>query len=233
MNSHHDSNLTASSRLGVEKLARLVKGRQEASLEDIAKIIDNDVAVTGRLMAKAYPRAPARQEATVQMATSRVGINYVIVLYITDLLNQYVVEVFQDRAGIALTKQDASLVSLEERDYLVASVKFSGKATGSISLVFSSTMSLLIADRVLADGEELTLESINQAVCIMMNTIAAHMQAGLSEGKLPCTFEAAEIGQEGSFQKDPLPGGSNEEFFFRHGGQGLRVRLNVKPFSLG
>jgi CheY-specific phosphatase CheX len=218
---------------GIEKIARLVAGRQDASLEDIARIINDDATVTGRLMERAYPRAPARETATIQMATSRVGIKYVIILYITDLLTQYVIETFQQKADLALTKEDASLVALEERDHLVACMKFTGKATGKVSLIFSSTMSLLIADRVLADGVELTLESINSAVSELVNTIGASMQAGLSAGRLPCQFEPVEIGQQSSFQNEKIPGGTLEEFYFRHGAHGLRVQLSVNPFSLG
>jgi hypothetical protein len=228
--SHYES---PTSRIDVEKIAKLVAGRQQASLEDIAQIINNDVQVTGRLMERAYPRAPARESATIQMATSRVGINYVIILYITDLLTQYVVETFQDKAGISLTKEDASLVPLEERDYLVASVKFSGKASGKISLVFSSTMSLLIADRILAEGEEMTLESINAAISEVVDTIGANMQKGLSAGRLPCQFEPAEIGHHSYIQTEKIPGGALEEFYFRHAGQGLRIQLSLNPFSQG
>lgn len=222
-----------SSSQDVAKIAKLVRSREEASLEEIAAIIDNDVAVTGRLMAKAYPRAPARETATIQMATSRVGINYVIVLYITEILTQYIIETFQKRASIALTKENASLVPLEDREHIVASVRFSGKASGRISLVLSSTMCLTIADRMLADGVEMTLENINGAVCEIVNTVAGTMQAALSAGRLPCQFEPAEVGQQSLSPDVKIPGGSNEEFYFRHGGQGLRVHLAVNPFSLG
>jgi hypothetical protein len=217
---------------GIEKIAQLVARRQNGSLEEIARIIDNDSAVTGKLMARAYPRAPAREGATVQMATSRVGINYVIVLYITELLTQYVIETFQTQASIALTKDDPALMPLEERSFLVASVKFKGKATGKISLVFSSSMSLLVADRLLGEGVEMNLETMHAAIADIATSIAVSLQAGLCDGRLTCTVEPPEVSIEEFFPEDRVPGGSNEEFYFRHGSHGLRVHLSVSPFSL-
>jgi hypothetical protein len=217
----------------IEKLARIVDIRQRASLDEIARVIDNDHALTGPLMQRAYPRAPVRQAATIQMATSRVGINYIIILLMTDLLTQYVLEMFQDMASIALTKDDPSLIPLEERSYLVASVKFKGKANGTVYFVFTSAMSLLVADRVLGAGVELNVETINDAVSQLTGEIARNLEQGLCAGRLPCTVEEPEISLGNMALPATVPGGSHEEFYFRHSGHGLRVHLCVSPFSLG
>jgi CheY-specific phosphatase CheX len=217
----------------IRKLARLVDIRQVASLDEIANVIDNDSALTGPLMQRAYPKAPVRQAATLQMATSRVGINYIIVLLITDLITQYVLEIFQEMAGMSLTKDDPALMLHEGRSYLVATVRFKGKASGTLFFVFSSTMSLQVADRLLGAGEEMTMENINAAVMEITSAIATHLEAGLNAGRLPCKVEPPVVSLQETFPEERIPGGTNEEFYFRQGTHGLRVHLCVSPFSLG
>ena len=217
----------------IEKLARLVDLRQRASLDEIATVIDNDHALTGPLMQRAYPRAPIRQAATIQMATSRVGINYILILLMTDLLTQYVLQAFQEMAAISLTKDDPSLIPLEERSHLVASVKFKGKANGTVYFVLTSAMSLLIADRMLGEGVELTLETIDEAVSRLIDRIARNLEQGLSAGRLPCTVEPPELSLGTLTRPELAPGGTHEEFYFRYSGHGVHVHLCVSPFSLG
>jgi hypothetical protein len=63
--------------------------------------------------------------------------------------------------------------------------------------------------------------------------IARNLEQGLCAGRLPCTVEEPELSL-GSFSVPPaVPGGTHEEFYFRHSGHGLRVHLCVSPFSLG
>jgi len=216
----------------IKKLARLVDIRQVASLDEIAKVIDNDSALTGPLMRRAYPKAPVREAATLQMATSRVGINYIIVLLITDLITQFVLETFQERAGMALVKDDPSLMLHEGRSYLVATVRFKGKASGTLFFVFSSTMSLQVADRLLGAGEEMTMENINSAVSEITGIIATNLEAGLTAGRMPCKVDPPVVTLEETYPEERIHGGTNEEFYFRQGSHGLRVHLSVSPFSL-
>jgi CheY-specific phosphatase CheX len=217
----------------VRKLAKLVDIRQVGSLDEIANVIDNDSALTGPLMKRAYPKAPVREAATLQMATSRVGINYIIILLITDLITQYVLETFQQMVGMTLVKDDPSLMLHEGRSYLVATVRFKGKASGTLFFVFSSTMSLQVADRLLGAGEEMTMENINAAVREITGVIATNLEAGLTAGRMPCKVEPPIVSLEETFPQERVHGGTNEEFYFRQGSHGLRVHLSVSPFSLG
>jgi CheY-specific phosphatase CheX len=202
-------------------------------MDEIATVIDNDHALTGPLMQRAYPRAPVRHAATIQMATSRVGINYILILLMTDLLTQYVLATFQEMAAISLTKDDPSLIPLDQRSHLVASVKFKGKANGTVYFVFTSAMSLLVADRVLGAGVELTLETNDEAVIQITSEIARNLERGLCAGRLPCTVETPEITLGEMQRPAPVPNGTHEEFYFRYSGHGLHVHLCVSPFSLG
>ncbi len=217
----------------IDKLAKLVDIRQRASMDEIANVIENDSALTGPLMQRAYPKAPVRHTATIQMATSRVGINYVIVLLITDLVTQFVLETFQEVAGMYLVKDDPSLMLHEGRSYVVAAVRFKGKASGTLFFVFSSTMCLQVADRLLTAGEEMTIENMHAAVEHLTQAIATKLQAGLEAGRLPSNVEPPEVSLMTTFPEERVPGGVMEELYFRQGTHGLRVHLCIKPLSLG
>jgi CheY-specific phosphatase CheX len=217
----------------IKRLGRLVDIRHRASLDEIATVIEGDSALTGPLMQRAYPQAPIRQTATLQMATTRVGINYILVLLITDLLTQYVLEVFQSAAAIPLVKDDPALMLREGRSHLVATVRFKGKAGGTVFFVFSSNLTLHVADRLLAPGEEMTLENMHASVAELIGLVAKNLEQGLNAGRLPCQIEAPQVSLMDHFPDERAPGGTNEEFYFRHGTSGLRVHLCISPFSLG
>jgi CheY-specific phosphatase CheX len=231
--SEHPPGTSHRSTQDIKRLGRLVDIRQRASLDEIATVIEGDSALTGPLMERAYPKAPVRQAATLQMATSRVGINYILVLLITDLITQYVLEVFQSAAAIALVKDDPTLMLHEGRSYLVATVRFKGKASGALFFVFSSPLTLQVADRMLQAGEEMTLENMHAAVGELVGVIAKNLEQGLNAGRLPCKIEAPVVSMMDHFPDERSPGGTNEEFYFRTGTSGLRVHLSISPFSLG
>ena len=224
---------TPTSRAGVQTIAKLVERRDDASLDEIEGIIKSDTNVTGKLMRTAFPRAPAREGATIQMATSRVGINFVIVLYIVDLVTQYVVDAFQTTAGVTLTKDDPSMTPFESRHALVTSIKFGGKATGKISLVFSNAMAALLAERLLPADTEITFDHLSQAVEAVSAVIAENLQSGLGAGRLPCTMEPMEIAYHEDFVEEKIPGSTTEEIYFRYETYGFRAHLRVNPFTLG
>ncbi len=217
----------------ITKLAKLVDIRQRASLDEIAGVIHDDHAVTGPLMERAYPKAPVRQAATIQMATSRVGINYIIVLLLTDLVNQYVLETFQELVGMYLMKDDPSLMLHEGRSHVVATVRFQGKASGTLFFVFSNPLVMHVADRLLEPGEEMTIENMHAAVEHLTSVIATKLETGLNAGRLPGQVAPPEVSVMDVFPEERVPGGTTEEFYFRQGTLGLRVHLCVKPLSLG
>lgn len=216
----------------VNKIARLVDIRQRASLDEIATVIEDDHALTGPLMQRAYPKAPIRQQATVQMATSRVGINYIIVLLLTDLVTQYVLETFQEW-GLYLMKDDPALMLHEGRSHVVATVRFSGKASGVLFFVFSGALVAQLADRVLAPGEEMSVTNMNAAVEHVTAAIAAKLESGLTAGRLPGKVAPPVVGIMENFPHERVPGGTTEEFYFRQASLGLRVHLCVSPLKLG
>jgi CheY-specific phosphatase CheX len=217
----------------VAKIAQLVHGRQTASLEEIAKIIKSDASVTGRLMARAYPRAPARETATIQQATSRVGLNYVVVLFIADLLTKCVLETFESILSLSLKKDDPAAMLIEDSGCLIASVPFTGKATGKVSLAFSNDLSLLVAVRLFAGQPDVkyNLETMGAAVAEVVTLITSSLHTGLNNADLPSEVGQPEVILEQTFPRDDIPGATTEQFYFRQGTHGLRVNLCINPFA--
>lgn len=217
----------------VKKIAGLVKGRETASMEEITRIIDADRLVTQRLISLAYPRAAAREGATVEMATSRLGVNRVIFLIIGDLLKEAVVQTFEMMVSVSLEMDDSSMLPLAEQERLTGSVKFTGQTSGQVTLAFSSHLSLLIAARLLGGNleDEYSPEAIRDAIGELVNIVTGNLQSRLYDAGLPSEVGLPEVRLLPALPKNVFPGGSSEHFFFRQGMHNLAVNLSIAPFS--
>jgi CheY-specific phosphatase CheX len=215
---------------GVKKIASLVRGKNSASMEEITNIIDPDQMVTQRLISMAYPRAAARIGATVQMATSRLGLNRVIVVLVGDLLTHALMETFETMVALPMEPCTSSTMTLAEHGYLTGSVKFTGQATGQVSLTFSPHLSLLIATRLLGGNmEDHDLEAIHDAIGELVNIITGSLQSKLCDAGLPSEVGLPEVNFQASLPKEPVPGGSMDQFFFSHGIHTLAMTLSIDP----
>src|ERR1700677_2156608 len=135
--------------LEAQKIGELVRGRQKSSMDDIAKIIHGDKKVTQRLITMAFPKISAQKDATLQMATSRLGITRVICLMVSDLLNKTIVDTFSTMFDLKMEMIDPTTTGPWESTRMVATVKFTGKTNGEITLAFSWPLSVLIAATIM------------------------------------------------------------------------------------
>jgi CheY-specific phosphatase CheX len=216
----------------VDKIAGLVKGKDNSSMEEIVKIIDTDRVVTQRLITMAFPRPAARKDATVQMATSRLGITRVILLLVGDLLKQAVIETFETMVSLSLEIDDLAQMPSPQQGQLIASVKFKGKTNGEVTLAFSPYLSLFITARLM-DGnleDEYPPEVVNDTIGELVNIITGNLQSRLYDAGLPSEVELPEVKLQTSFPAETIPGSSSEQFFFRNATHGLGVNLCIVPF---
>ena len=216
----------------VQKIAGLVKGRESASMDEIVRIIDTDRLVTQRLITMAFPRAAARKDATVQMATSRLGITRVIMVIVGDLLTQAVIETFETMVSLPLETDNPSLMPAAEPGQLIGSVKFKGRTNGEVTLMFSPYLSLFITARLM-DGnleDEYPPEVITDAIGEIVNIVTGNLQSRLYDAGLPSEVELPQVMLQSTFPKDTIPGSSSEQFFFHHDTHGLGVNLCIAPF---
>ena len=215
----------------VQKIAGLVKGRESASMEELTEIINTDSGVTQRLITLAYPRQAARLGATVQMATSRLGVNRVIVVMVGDLLTKAVIETFETMCAMTLEAAEPSTITLSEYGFLTGSVKFTGETTGQVTLAFSQHLSLMIAAELLGGDldEEHPPEVINDAIGELVNIVTGNLQSKLCDAGLPSEVGLPEVKFQRTLPDDSVPGGSNDQFFFRCGMHALAVILSIDP----
>ena len=218
---------------GVKKIVDLVKGKDSSSMQEIVRIIDTDHMVSQRLIKMAYPKAAARQGATVQMATSRLGVNRVIVVMVGELLSQAVIETFETMVSMTLEKDDSPSISLGDHYLLTGTVKFSGKTNGIVSLAFSPHLTLLLCARLM-DGtmdDKYPPEVTHDVVGEIVNIITGNLQSRLCDAGFPSEMGLPEVKYVPTLPKDTVRGGSSDQFFFRHSIYSLAAHLSVDPKS--
>jgi CheY-specific phosphatase CheX len=218
--------------VSVDKIAGLVKGRASASMEEITEIIDSNTGVTQKLISLAYPKQAARLGATVQMATSRLGVNRVIVVMVGDLLTKSVIETFETMVEMTLEVSDGT-VPLADHGYLTGTVRFTGENSGQVTLAFSPHLSLLITAKVMGGdlgGEEHTPAIINDAVGELVNIVTGSLQSKLSDAGLRSEVGLPVVQYSSTLPREAaIAGGSNDHFYFRCGVHTLVAHLSVDP----
>jgi CheY-specific phosphatase CheX len=215
----------------VQKIAGLAKGRESATMEEITEIISSASGVTQRLMTLAYPRQTARLGATVQMATSRLGVNKVIVVMVGDLLSKAVMETFETMVGMNLEVADPSTIGPTEHSYLTGTVRFTGQNNGQVTLAFSPHLSLVIATTLLGGDmdEEHAPETINDTIGELVNIVTGNLQSKLCDADLQSDVGLPVVKFEATLPSGTVEGGSFDQFFFRCGMHMLAVSLSIDP----
>ena len=214
----------------VEKIANLAKGRDLATMEEITEIISTDSGVTQRLISMAYPKKDARLGATVQMATSRLGVNRVIVVMVGDLLTKAMHETFETMLEMPLVLEEHSEMSLADHGFLTGSVRFTGQSNGLVTLAFSPHFSLMIAGRLLGGNmDEHTPEAINDVIGELVNIVTGNLQSKLCDAGLPSEVGLPQVSFQNTLPEEAVPGGSTDQFFFRHGAHTIAVCLSIDP----
>ena len=216
---------------GVAKIASLVDGREKASMDEITDILKTETGVTQRLISLAYPRKDARLGATVQMATSRLGVNRVIVVLVGELLTKAVIETFETMLAMPMELEENSAGSQVEHGYLAGSVRFSGKAEGMVTLAFSPHFSLTVAGHLLGGNldDEYPPEAINDVIGELVNIVTGNMQSKLCDAGLTSEVGLPVVTFQRKLPEEAVAGGSMDHFFFRHGLHTLAVCLSLDP----
>jgi CheY-specific phosphatase CheX len=219
--------------LSVTKIAGLVQGRASASMEEITELITTNSGVTQKLISLAYPKQAARLGATVAMATSRLGVNRVIVVMVGDLLAKAVIETFETMVEMTLETAETTSLSLADHGYLTGTVRFTGENCGQVTLAFSPHLALLITAKLMGGdlgGEEHTPEIINDAIGELVNIVTGSLQSKLSDAGLRSEVGLPQVSYQSTLPKEAaVNGGSSDQFFFRCGVHTLAVHLSIDP----
>ena len=215
----------------VEQIAGLVKGTN-SEMREITRIINRDTAVTQRCMMTAYPKAEIRENATLDMATTRLGLGRVISLIVADLLQQAVIETFSTMVGIGLTSEDPQTMPTAS-SYYIGSARFRGRATGDVLLAFPPPFERFITAQILGGSpqDKWDIETIHDTLGELVNIITGNLQSRLTDAGLPSEMGLPTVKQQSVFPTVTILGGTSDRFYFISGEHQLGVNLCISPFS--
>jgi CheY-specific phosphatase CheX len=217
---------------GVGQISDIVKGKDDADMREITRVIKRDTAVTQRCMITAYPKQELRDNATLDMATTRLGLSRVISLIVGDLLQASVVETFSTMIGIELQAEDPTQMPEPKSGYFIGSARFTGRATGDVLLAFPQEFGRFVTAQVLG-ADQFEPEAIFDALGELVNIVTGNLQSRLADANLPSEMGLPIVKQQSVFPTVTILGGSSDRFYFKNGEHNLGVNLCISPFSKG
>ncbi len=220
---------------GVEQIAGLVKSKDTASMEEITRIIKRDQAVTQRCMITAYPKADLRENATLSMATTRLGLSRVISLIVADLLQLSIVETFTTMVGLEMKSEDPAQMPTPPSGFIMGSARFTGRATGDVLLAFPHAFARFIAAQLLGGdpAAKWAPETLSDALGELVNIVTGNLQSRLADAGLPSEMGLPAVKETTLFPTVTILGGTSDRFYYRNGQHHLGVNLCISPFSKG
>ncbi len=219
----------------VMRLTQLV-ARQDADLDQIAKVITQDQSLTQRLLRAANPRARSDEEfliTTVEDALMRTGVGCVLLLAMGTPLTMALARTFQTMLGLKLESVHPKAVTQFPGEHLLGTIGFSGKAEGRVYLRLSPEGARRVAAGVMGmTPEELTdVAEINDAVGELLNIITGNFKSNLCDAGLDCRLHTPRVARTEGFDVPTVPGGGLERMAFRAAQLTLFVDVTVNPWN--
>jgi CheY-specific phosphatase CheX len=215
----------------VDQIAGLVKGTN-SEMREITRIINRDTAVTQRCMITAYPKAEMRENATLDMATTRLGLGRVISLIVGDLLQQAVIETFRTMVGLEMTSEDPVTMPTAPT-YFIGTARFKGRASGDVLLAFPPPFERFVTAQILGGSpqDKWEIETIHDTLGELVNIVTGNLQSRLTDAGLPSDMGLPVVKQQTVFPTVTILGGSSDRFYFVSGEHSLGVNLCISPFA--
>ena len=213
----------------VQKIAQLVSGRESAPMDEIVKILNCDASLSTRIITMAYPRVAARAGATVESAVSRLGIEYLIVLLIGELLSRAVKETFATMVSIKLEIGDPAKRPADRTQFHAAFVDFTGRANGRVLLEFSPELGYGIASRLLGETN-FSAELLTDAIGELVNIVTGNLQSQLDALGLGSKMQTPKPATKAIVEQKGIAGSRTEDMYFFEGPLDLCVHLCIKTF---
>jgi CheY-specific phosphatase CheX len=206
------------SSAAVLQLTRIV-ARQDSDLDEIAKIITKDKALSARLLRLANPRAESEDDyafTTVDEALLRTGLAPVMLLAMVDPLTRAVVKAF-GMFQAPLTPGHRLSTDAFGASHVAASVEFVGKAAGIITIRLTSPIARDIAAKIIGvTPEELADQAeINDVIGELANMVAGNLKSNLCDAGFPCTLSIPEVESTNDFKLKKTAGGVSDRLGFQ------------------
>lgn len=219
----------------VLRLTQLV-ARQDADLDEIAKMISTDPELTLRLLRAANPRAESDADFTVdtvEEALMRTGMGCVLLLAMGTPLKLAILKTFQTMAGIRLESVHPGQLPALSGPHLLGRIGFTGKAEGRVELRLSLPAARRVAAAVLGIPEaELTDPTvIADTMGELLNIVTGNFKSNLCDAGLDCRLQTPSVAQTDNVKTEVIPGGGIERMAFRGPQFHVFVAVIVNPWA--
>lgn len=228
-----------SSRLGIQAIPENVRqltslvSKQDASLDEITRLICKDRELTGRLLRAANPRALSEDDYTVtsvDAALMRAGVGCALLLAMSDPLIRAVKRTFQTMLNVDLKDTAPGVLAPLEDEHVVGEVSFEGKATGKVALRFSATAADAVAATVLGFTPDDPADT-DDVIGELSNMVVGNFKSNLCDAGLTCKLGPPQISRTSEFKLRPVGGGLAERTGFRAPGTEIFVDTLVNPWG--
>jgi CheY-like chemotaxis protein len=212
-------------------LAALV-AQQNVDLEEIARVIIKDPALTKRLL-KDTNLEYEDEIANVERAVALKGISCVLLLTMGDLVGRALLKTFQTMLEIKLETLSSKTIELPAGLHILSEVRFSGNAFGRIALRLTQPSARVIASRMLRlDPKELTdTLRIDDAICELTNMVAGNFLSNLADAGLQSRLAPPKVRRTDEFEIWSIPGSMSERLAFRASEIIIIVDIIVDPWK--
>lgn len=218
----------------VQRLTKLL-AKQNDNLDEFAKLIGQDKALSARLLRAANPRAETEADyacPTVEGALRRAGIGCAMLLAITEPLSRAVLKTFQTMLTIPLETRSAGALEPLVGEHLFTEIAFSGKATGYAGLRLPHASATHAAGKLLGMTPEEVAESgvLDDAMGELTNIVVGNFKSNLCDAGLNCKLTPPKITRTSEF-KLQNNGGLAERLAYIAPGVVLFVDIRVNPWG--
>jgi chemotaxis protein CheX len=213
-----------------------ILSKQDADIDEIARIISKDPALTKRMLRAANPGAKSEGEydiETVDAALMRNGLGCALLLAMGTPLAHALVKTFQVMLNLRLESTDLRGAVPPPGKYVLGTIGFSGKAAGVVHLRLSLESATAVAARILGlQPQDITnAGEINDAVGELLNIVAGNFKSNLCDAGLDCSLQPPQVMQTSDASMRRIPNGSLEQMAFRAGPIGVFVEVQVNPWN--
>lgn len=216
----------------VRSLTGLVS-RQDAPMEDIAKLICKDQELTRRLLRAANPRASSEDDynvTSVDAALMRAGVGCALLLAMSDPLIRAVKRTFETMIGVDLKDVAAGVLCPFDNEHVIGEVTFEGKATGRVNLRFSTATATAVAATVLGFATD-DAADVNDVIGELSNMVVGNFKSNLCDAGLTCKLSPPAISRTDVFKLRATDGGLAERTGFRATDIEIFVDILVNPWG--
>jgi len=210
--------------------------RQDADLDQIAKVISKDAALTKRLLRAASPRSTSEDDYavdTVEEALMRTGLGCVLLLAMGAPLTFALIKTFQTMLNLKLESVHPKSVDQFPGQHILCTIGFSGKAEGQVYLRMNRDGACKIAAGILGmKPEEFTNEAeLNDTVGELLNIVTGNFKSNLCDAGLDCRLTPPSVSRSSDFHVKTIQGGGLERMAFQAGDIVIFVDVTVNPWS--